>query len=469
MALGLVLATILAVRAVDAWRAPPLKLWHTEVPRELKAHEIDRADWSTWMKAEDAVFAEVRTRVTGKLPAEDRIAANRFFEDSPMNPLRLVTDWNRTQVLEPRGKPRGAVVLLHGLTDSPYSLRHVAAHYRDRGFVAVTIRMPGHGTVPAGLTKVDWEDWMAATRMAVLHARVLAGEATPLHIVGYSNGGALALKYALDTLENPTLARPDQVILISPMIGITSFARFAGVLGWPAVFPPFAKAAWLDVVPEYNPIKYNSFPVNAARQSSQLVRNLDAQFTRLWSQGALKELPPILAFQSVVDSTVLVPALFDNLYSRMPNNGSAIVLFDRNWSADASALIRPDKANATVDIVPPGPRRYTVTVVQNTPGSAVPMAMTVAAESNQLTEAPLANPYPAQLYSLSHIALPFPLGDPLYGIAPDLSYNMGVRLGTVAVRGERGVLIVGSDTLMRATCNPFFDYLLDRIDATLPQ
>jgi alpha-beta hydrolase superfamily lysophospholipase len=45
-------------------------------------------------------------------------------------------------------------VLLHGLTDSPYSLRHIAKLYRERGFVAIGIRMPGHGTVPAGLTDV---------------------------------------------------------------------------------------------------------------------------------------------------------------------------------------------------------------------------------------------------------------------------------------------------------------------------
>ena len=47
------------------------------------------------------------------------------------------------------------------------------------------------------------------------------------------------------------------------MIGITRFARFAGVAGWPAVFPPFVKAAWLSVLPEYNPFKYDSFPINA--------------------------------------------------------------------------------------------------------------------------------------------------------------------------------------------------------------
>ena len=53
-----------------------------------------------------------------------------------------------------------------------------------------------------------------------------AGPSKPLHIVGFSNGGALAMKYALDALDDKQLARPDRLILISPMIGITSFARF---------------------------------------------------------------------------------------------------------------------------------------------------------------------------------------------------------------------------------------------------
>ena len=94
------------------------------------------------------------------------------------------------------------MVLLHGLTDSPYSLRHIAEQYRERGFVAVGMRMPGHGTVPAGLTRVSDKDWMAATRLAVRTARKLAGEGTPLHIVGYSNGGALAVRYTLETLDD---------------------------------------------------------------------------------------------------------------------------------------------------------------------------------------------------------------------------------------------------------------------------
>src|SRR5215471_11805589 len=75
------------------------------------------------------------------------------------------------------------------------------------------------------------------------------------------------MKYSLDALEDQKLARADRVLLMTPMIGITRFARFAGLAGLPAVLPPFAKAAWLSVVPEFNPFKYNSFPVNGARES----------------------------------------------------------------------------------------------------------------------------------------------------------------------------------------------------------
>ena len=45
---------------------------------------------------------------------------------------------------------------------------------------------------------------------------------------------------------NPKLPRADRLVLFTPMIGITRFARFAGLAGLPAVLPPFANAAWLS-------------------------------------------------------------------------------------------------------------------------------------------------------------------------------------------------------------------------------
>ena len=71
--------------------------------------------------------------------------------------------------------------------------------------------------------------------------------------------------------------------------------------------------------------------------------------------------------------------------------------------------------------------------------------------------------YPFDVYSLSHVALPFPASDGLYGGEPDPADAMGVALGALAVRGERGVLVMDANHFARVTWNPFFAYLLERV------
>ena len=201
--LAVIVVTLLAVRIYDTQRGAALEPWHTFVPHELKAKAIDGANWADYLKAEDKIFADVLHEVSQKLDADERIPINRYFEGSPVYPEGFSQDWNRSYVLEPDGPPVGAVVFLHGLTDSPYSLRHIARRYREHGFVSIAIRLPAHGTVPGALTDVEWQDWMAATRLAVREARRRIGPSLPLHMIGFSNGGALALKYALDAIEDP--------------------------------------------------------------------------------------------------------------------------------------------------------------------------------------------------------------------------------------------------------------------------
>jgi hypothetical protein len=43
------LVTLLAYRAYESQRGPPLQLWHTHVPHELTAAEIDKADWKSYL------------------------------------------------------------------------------------------------------------------------------------------------------------------------------------------------------------------------------------------------------------------------------------------------------------------------------------------------------------------------------------------------------------------------------------
>jgi len=410
----------------------------------------------------------VRREVVDRIDPQAAFPGNRYWAGSPIYPGRFDHDFNRSYLLEPDGPPAGAVVLLHGLTDSPYSLRHVGRLYRDRGFVVVAIRLPAHGTVPAALTDVDWEDWDAATRLAVREARRRVGADRPLHIVGFSNGGALAMKYAVDALDAGALPRPDRLILISPMIGITSFARFVGLAALPALLPAFAKAAWLGLVPEFNPFKYNSFPVNGARQSHRLTMVLQDRLARAGREGRLAALPPVLTFQSVVDFTVSTPAVISGLYAHLPSNGSELVLFDLNRAAALSVLLRDAAETVLSRILPPPPRHYRTVIISNAAADRYDVSerVTEAGDTTEQVRA-LDLAFPRGIFSLSHVALPFPLSDSLYGLQPDESEYFGVHLGAIAPRGERGVLIVNLDTLLRVSSNPFFPYQISRIEQAI--
>ena len=81
-----VAATLLVARAWDSQRGPDLEPWHTYVPHDMHAAEIDKADWASWLKAEEALFRGVRTEVTDKLDAEARTPGNRYYDGSPIYP-----------------------------------------------------------------------------------------------------------------------------------------------------------------------------------------------------------------------------------------------------------------------------------------------------------------------------------------------------------------------------------------------
>jgi alpha-beta hydrolase superfamily lysophospholipase len=354
------------------------------------------------------------------------------------------------------------VVLLHGLTDGPYSARHFAERYRDLGFVAVVIRLPGHGTVPGGLAHVDWEDWVAATHLAVREARRRVGPTKPLHLLGYSNGGALAMKYALEALEDNTLRLPDRIVLISPMIGITAFARFARCSAGPdrslrlrGVARHHAGIQWFSTT------RSPSTPraVVAGRASTETD-------SAEYGAGQLARLPPILTFQSIVDFTVSTRDRRCAVF-QLPTNGSELVLFDLNRFAIYGPLLRAtarrcsngsclapaqlcDFDHYQCDLSEPRGRRRRVDA-----GATIERVR------------PLGLAYPPDVFSLSHIALPCPIEDGLYGLKPNPHDDFGVNLGALATRGERGTLVVSIDVLNRISSNPFFPYVLQRLDESI--
>jgi alpha-beta hydrolase superfamily lysophospholipase len=234
------------------------------------------------------------------------------------------------------------------------------------------------------------------------------------------------------------------------------------------VFPAFVNAAWLSILPEFNPFKYNSFPVNGAVQSHRLTQALQRQISANARAGRLERLAPILTFQSIVDFTVSTRAIIQSLYLQLPQGGHELVLFDINRTARFGPLLRSASDSAMTRLLPPPPRRFATTIIRNvssTSAQAAAVRTDAGTDAEEVRE--LGLEYPADNFSLSHVAVPFPPEDPLYGSHPVDPESYGVSLGAIAPRGEVGVLIVALDSLLRVSSNPFFPYMMERIDQVI--
>jgi alpha-beta hydrolase superfamily lysophospholipase len=281
--------------------------------------------------------------------------------------------------------------------------------------------------------------------------------------VGYSNGGALSVEYTLEALEDAALPLPDQLVLLSPEIGIT---RLAGLAVWQERLGHvlgMEKLAWNSILPEYDPYKYGSFALNAGKQAYLITNEIQSRLGRLGAGGELKRFPPILAFQSVADATVSAPALVTGLFDRLPaGGGHELVLFDINQVAEIESILKRDPAAWLNDILRNADKSFTVGVVKNQSEQerAVVLRQRQPQET-EITETPLGLRWPDDLYSLAHVALPFPPDDPLYG-GPDAGKSPGIQIGDIALRGERGVLEIGAADMLRLRWNPFYSYIEDR-------
>ena len=463
LAVVLALATLIVGGGCDARiRVPDLKPWHRVSLDDLKASDMgDDFTLAQYLAREENLFAEIK-QFESTIDAAERTPVNRYSAGSRSHPSSAGRDWNRTFEVKP-DVVRGGALLIHGLTDSPYSMRATAEVLREDGVYSLALRMPGHGTLPSGLVRARWQDWLAAVRVGVRHVKGSIPEGAPLIIVGYSNGGALALKYTLDALGQDRSIRPAKLILLSPMIGVTPAARLAWWISRLGVVPYFEKANWLDVIPEYNPFKYNSFPANAGFQTSSITRAVQADLDRAASDGRLAKMPPILTFQSIVDATVSTPAVVHLLYDRLPPNGSELVLFDVNHLSGIDVFVQPGDRSLVDQLFDRQPRSYRRVLVTNGPDTRAVEARIIEPDNAGSARRALGLVWPPQVFSLTHVAIPFPADDPLYGLEGPTTTTGLLPIGRLSPRGERAVLTVGTDTLMRLSSNPFFPFVAERI------
>jgi alpha-beta hydrolase superfamily lysophospholipase len=408
-----------------------------------------------YTQLDDAVYAGVATGPGHEL--------ERYSSGSAADPRRRTPLWNRT-FEQPADAPVGGVLLLHGMSDSPYSLRALGETLNRQGYWVVGLRLPGHGTAPSGLRRVSWQDMAAAVGLAVAHLNTHLGP-KPIHLIGYSTGASLALNYALDAKDGLQAPMPASLVLISPAIRVHPASALAGFKNSLSVLPGLSGLAYLSIMDEFDPYKYNSFATNAAAQVHKLTRWVDQRLRNLARDpAAAQRLPPILVLKSTVDATVTTEAVVDNLLTRLPAGRNELVLFDINrTAAKQSTLLVSDPAPLTDRMMAEQSLPFAVTFVTNeSPQSARVVARRKPAYSLGIVDGDLLDlSWPRGVVSLSHVALPFPPDDPLYGRKPPEDDGF-VFLGDLAIKGERGLLKIPPDWLMRLRYNPFYAYLETR-------
>lgn len=469
-----VLAVVGLSGIVYAWASfahslPDLHGWHVDSPdSEFRARDAKAAyTFDDYLSQEDRVFGELDALMRGKW-AQDRPGKFcRYTPDSVCNPATLFErNWNRTYVLE-SAQPIGGVLLVHGLSDSPYSLRVLGEKLHLAGYTVIGLRVPGHGTCPKALAEVSWEDWAAAVRVAMKGLRDRVPADRPLIMVGYSNGGALCVNYASSVIQeggdatSAATPTPTAIVLISPMIGISPMARFTELFPTVAKLSGEKKLAWSSIEPEIDPFKYSSWPTNASLQARRVTKHVEETLAVLAADGRMERFPPVLTVQSAVDSTVVAHQMIDVLMDRLPKGDSELILFDVRRDELIEGLLDVGFEESIRSRLNRADFRFAVTfITQRADNPEHLVARTRRGSVREETALDLA--WPKGVFSLSHVALPISPSDPVYGPgSPDTPAKL--PLGHLSMRGENGVLAISPSLLMRMRYNPFYEWTEGRI------
>lgn len=217
------------------------------------------------------------------------------------------------------GSDEIGVLLCHGFTGSPQSLRPWGEHLANEGLTVRCPLLPGHGTHWREMNRTTWTDWYGrvADELGTLRQRCAT-----VVVAGLSMGGALALRLAQEhgtAVAGIVLVNPSVTTLRKEMALLPVLSRVVASL------PPVAN----DIAkPGVSELAYDRTPLRAANS----LRNL-------W-KVVRKDLPrvsqPVLVFRSAVDHVV-------------EGVNSDIVLREVS-SADTTEVVLPDSYHvATLD------------------------------------------------------------------------------------------------------------------------
>ncbi|MCK8432288.1 alpha/beta fold hydrolase [Streptomyces sp. D2-8] len=206
-----------------------------------------------------------------------------------------------------------AVLLCHGFTGSPQSLRPWAEHLAEHGLTVSLPLLPGHGTRWEDLRITGWQDWYAEVDRAL---RLLCERRETVFVAGLSMGGALALRLAA---KHGDAVRG--VMVVNPANKVHGLAAHA----LPVVrhLVPATKGIASDIAkPDGKELGYDRVPLHAAHSLRRFFQATDRELPQVTQ--------PVLLMRSPQDH-VVPPADSARILSRISSTDVKEVILEQSY------------------------------------------------------------------------------------------------------------------------------------------
>ncbi len=218
------------------------------------------------------------------------------------------------------GQPTTGLLLIHGLSDSPFVFRDLAQSLAAQCVEVRTILLQGHGTRPGDMIDAKATIWR---QQVSNHFEALARDIDHAFIGGFSLGGALATEYALSG-QKPA---PQGLVALAPAWQLNGLRNYLWLAGIADVFADF-----VEEEPELNPVKYESVTLNAAVQIGDVLRKIQQAI----EQPASANLPLFLV-ATEADSVINLNYLTERFRMDFVHPDSRMLIFRdtrQSWADD---------------------------------------------------------------------------------------------------------------------------------------
>jgi len=205
---------------------------------------------------------------------------------------------------------RTGLLLVHGLSDSPFVFRDLARSLADHCVEVRTLLLQGHGTRPGDMVPASADVWREQVRN---HFLALSQDVDRAFIGGFSLGGGLATDYALAD----TGPRPAGLIAVAPAWQLNGLRDYLWLAPIADVFGDF-----VEKEPELNPVKYESFSFNAGSQIGDVISAAQSRMIQRENQDI-----PLFLAATEADSVINLDYLVTQFRERFSNPGNAMMVF----------------------------------------------------------------------------------------------------------------------------------------------